>query len=145
MRTCWVLHMWKQADSNIMDLKPMTEYGWMIEDDKVSIIWDQCTDNQRKGSCVAKGLQVRDGLCNWAMQLQKKEKECSEGCQCLNCTNISTGHDKDPEDTEINELVLEESQKTNDEVDELMDWVFGEETDNTLSPDTDSEEEDTDM
>ena len=26
-----------------------------------------------------------------------------------------------------------------------MDWVFGEETDNTLSPDTDSEEEDTDM
>ena len=48
--------MWKQADSNIMDLKPMTEYGWMIEDDNVSIIWDQCTDNQRKGSCVAKGL-----------------------------------------------------------------------------------------
>ena len=94
---------------------------------------------------LLRGCKCVTGCATGRCSCKKKEKECSEGCQCLNCTNISTGHDKDPEDTEINELVLEESQKTNDEVDELMDWVFGEETDNTLSPDTDSEEEDTDM
>ena len=63
----------------------------------------------------------------------------------MNCTNNNTVHDKD---TEINELV-EESQghnnEINDEVEELMNWVFGEATHSRISNNIDSEEEDTNM
>ena len=77
---------------------------------------------------------------------RRKEKECGKGCQCLNCTNINTVHDKD---TEIDELVIEESQghnkEINDEVEELMDWVFGEDAHSRVSNNIDSEEEDISM
>ena len=64
----------------------------------------------------------------------------------MNCTNINTVHDKE---TEINELVIEESQghnkEINDEVEELMNWVFGQDTHSRVSNNIDSEEEDTNM
>ena len=52
-------------------------------------------------------------------------------------------------DTEINELVIKESQGHNNEikydVEELMYWVFGEDTHSRVSNNIDSEEEDTNM
>ena len=60
-------------------------------------------------------------LYNWQMQLQKEGKRMWRRMQCLNCTNINTVHDKG---TEIDELVIEESQghnnEINDEVEELI-------------------------
>ena len=32
--------MWRQADSNTMNLKPMTEYGWIVENNNVRTICD---------------------------------------------------------------------------------------------------------
>jgi len=29
-RTCWVIHMWNQADQNTMVLHPISQYGWNI-------------------------------------------------------------------------------------------------------------------
>ena len=63
------------------------------------------------------------------MQLQKN-KSCSEGCECLNCTNI----DKPmctSDSSELNDLTLEEivdTQMTDDlhkQIDENMEQVFG--------------------
>ena len=49
----------------------------------------------------------------------------------------------------MDELVIEESQghnnEINDEVEELMDWVFGEDAHSRVSNNIDSEEEDTSM
>ena len=39
-RTCWILHMWNQADNNQMVLQPITEYGWNIKSDVLTIQWD---------------------------------------------------------------------------------------------------------
>ena len=69
--------MWRQADSNTMNLKPMTEYGWVVEDNNVRIIWrltKKCSINQGKGSCFTKRLQMYNRLYNWQMQLQKEAK-----------------------------------------------------------------------
>ena len=130
-RTCWVLHMWKQADMNTMILKPMKEYGWGVEDNRLSIIWDSHENVQmirERVSVLLKGCKCVTGCTTGRCSCKRKSKQCSEGCQCLNCTNINAAHDGD---IEMSELVVEESQvhtnEINDEVDELMDWVFGEE------------------
>ena len=39
-RSCWVLHMWRQADKNNMVLQPITEYGWTLSDNKLTVVWD---------------------------------------------------------------------------------------------------------
>ena len=56
--------MWRQADSNTMNLKPKTEYGWVVEDNNVRIIWDSqfFSINQGKGSCFTKRLQMYNRL-----------------------------------------------------------------------------------
>ena len=39
-RACWVLDFWKQADRNTMSPKPLSEYGWKVQDDHLTIEWD---------------------------------------------------------------------------------------------------------
>ena len=60
-------------------------------------------------------------------------------------TLINTVHDKD---TEINELVIyrrvtKNNNEIKDEVEELMNWMFGEDTHSRVSNNIDSGEEDT--
>ena len=141
--------MWRQADSNSMNLKPMTEYGCVAEDNNVRIIWDSQKNVQsirERVHVLLRGCKCITGCTTGRCSCRRKQKECGEGCQCLNCSNINTVHDKD---TEIDELVIEESQghnnEINDEVEELMDWVFGEDAHSRVSNNIDSEEEDTSM
>ena len=39
-RSCWVLHMWRQANLNNMSLKPITDYGWQLVDNTLTVVWD---------------------------------------------------------------------------------------------------------
>jgi len=39
-RSCWILHMWSQADQNEMLLLPMTSYGWCMNDGTLTVEWD---------------------------------------------------------------------------------------------------------
>ena len=32
LRSCWIIDMWRQADVNRMDVKPVTDYGWKTVD-----------------------------------------------------------------------------------------------------------------
>ena len=34
------MSMWEQADMNIMELQPMEENGWCIENDELKVVWD---------------------------------------------------------------------------------------------------------
>ncbi len=40
------MHMWRQADKSTMVLQPITNYGWTVTDDKLSIIWDSPSNLQ---------------------------------------------------------------------------------------------------
>lgn len=129
MRSCWILHMWGQADSNNMVLKPITNCGC---DNKIKIVWDTKQNMEAIRNQVlvlTSGCKCKTGCTSEWCSCRKKQQQCTEGCQCLNCTNIT--------DTDTNdkwELAAEEPNEDID-VDELMDWVFGN--------DTDSESEDT--
>ncbi len=81
-RSCWVLHMWSQANQNEMHVKPLQEYGWRLTEGNLAIEWDS-TDNiqaihkrvqqltavldaqllgvdvKRRGTCVQKVAVVR--------------------------------------------------------------------------------------
>lgn len=39
-RSCWILHMWQQADCSEMVLLPITRYGWSIVEGKLTVVWD---------------------------------------------------------------------------------------------------------
>ena len=54
-------------------------------------------------------------------------QHCSEGCECKNCSNITTVENE----TDIADIALEEEYRTSENIDsdtdEIMDWVFGNE------------------
>ena len=115
-RTCWVVHMWNQADHPSLNLNPMTEYGW-VETDEQGLVceWDSAENIAAVRSRVVAllmGCKCRTG-CNSAIcGCRKKGVACAEGCNCTGCMNTTTEyHDSDEE--------------LNQEVDEVMEWVFG--------------------
>jgi len=40
-RSCWILHMWSQADQNEMLLLPMTSYGRCMNDGTLTVTVEQ--------------------------------------------------------------------------------------------------------
>ena len=72
----------------------------------------------------------------------KNGKHCSEGCECRNCCNTAT-----PEPTtniSLHHLSLEEEIDDHlaKEVDEIMEWVFGDSHDESSSTQYSSDLED---
>ena len=127
-RSCWIIHMWRQADHNTMSLQPITQYGWSITNDKLTIVWDTTENMQAvrdRVKLLMRGCKCVTG-CNTRCSCRRNDRQCSEGCECINCTNISVNTS---EDNEIAEIALEEAVTTNGiedkETDELMDWIFG--------------------
>ncbi len=91
-------------------------------------------------------LQLGGYSCNKHCSCKGKNKPCSTGCECTNCTNTSTYDNSatlTSEDTSLLDVTVKEyldevshtdSTGNNvipDGIDDLMDWVFGE--DNSVS------------
>ena len=74
-RSCWVIHMWEQADRNTMTLEPITHHGWNITDEKLTVVWDTPQNIQavRDSEAVVKRLQTCNWLHHWEMWLQENE------------------------------------------------------------------------
>ena len=51
LRTCWVIHMWNQADKNTMTLLPITQYGWKLTDERLTVDWDSEENIQAVNEC----------------------------------------------------------------------------------------------
>ena len=123
-RTCWILDMWAQANSNNMALEPMTEYGWTLQENVLSVTWDS-EENMRtvkdRVSALLQGCKCVTGCSTARCGCQKKKRECSVGCECTNCTNIVQGTNDEQIDHMHPEML------SNDELDESIDWVFGRE------------------
>ena len=77
MRTCWILHMWRQANSNTMNLKPMTEYGWVVEDNNARTIWDSQIFFQsirERVHVLLRGCKCITGCTTGRCSCRRKEK-----------------------------------------------------------------------
>ena len=135
-RTCWVLDMWKKADNNHMVLQPLANFGWKVTDESLTFDWDSESNMdavRQRVIQLLKGCKCKTGCTTSRCGCRKKNKECSEGCECTNCSNTQSNTHTiidNSEDT-LMELSLEENFTENreqflDEVDEIMDYVFGE-------------------
>lgn len=129
-RACWVMDMWHQSNKNEMELAPLADFGWIVDVDLLSIDWDSRENMQaihQRVASLLRGCKCKTGCSTSHCGCRVKGKQCSEGCECINCVNIKTSSDP------LNHLVLEEQvmgtemDLLNEEVDEIMDWVFGEE------------------
>ena len=121
-----------------MVLKPLNGCGWKINGDSLTFDWDSEGNIEVVKERVARllkgcGCRTGCGTTRWCA-CKRKGKLCSEGCECTNCLNIQTASHTEQANGDIllevtvEESVTEENETVTDDtdnVDEIMDWVFG--------------------
>ena len=115
-----------------MVLHPLTDFGWNVTDESLTFDWDSENNMEAVRQRVVqllKGCKCKTGCTTSRCGCRKKGKQCSEGCECTNCSNTQTVINNSQDS--LIEVSLEESFTENreqflDEVDEIMDYVFGE-------------------
>ncbi len=69
-RTCWIMHMWNQADKNTITLTDMENFGWKIIDKELTIVLGLRGEHQQNpntSNCPPKRLPMHHRLCNGTM------------------------------------------------------------------------------
>ena len=126
-RSCWVMDMWRQADQNTVTLKPITDYGWSLIDNTLTIIWDTSENIEavrNRVKLLLRGCKCVTGCKTGRCSCRKSNRECAEGCQCTNCLNTFVSTTKTTEQAQDEVVEEEEVGELEIETDELMDWVF---------------------
>ena len=137
-RTCWVLDMWGQANLQQMTLQPLTNFGWIVEQGNLCIDWDSHENitavNERVFSLL-KGCKCKTGCGTKRCSYRHKGRECSIGCECINCTNNEASSTRSTPTTSNDDTLLEvtvdeyltnlDDNELADDVEDIMDWVFG--------------------
>lgn len=133
-RSCWIINMWHQANCSQMVLKPLSLYGWKVIDNSLTIDWDSAENMaavQQRVESLTRGCKCRTGCRTLRCGCRKQGRQCTEGCECTSCVNIeielATGPQNEDSllDVTLEELVTEGGECLTDNVDEIMDWVFG--------------------
>ena len=146
LRSCWVITMWKQSDRNIMQVADITRCGWKINNGIVSIDWDSDSNLaaiNEKVILLTKGCKCKKGCNSSRCSCRKKQQNCTEGCECLHCSNLPSNSEKnievDPvteiefdheEDTDLIESITELAEESEDDYDTQEEAGF-EELDDT--------------
>ena len=136
--------MWREADKNNLVLHPITNYGWTLRDGKLTIIWDTPSNLQavrERVSLLLRGCKCATGCSTGRCGCKKSNRQCSEGCQCKNCSNVSgrTEEATDLAEIAIVEELTTENTDIGEDTEELMEWVFGTELE-TISSDLEDED-----
>ena len=126
-RSCWVVHMWQQADRNTMTLEPITQCGWSLNNGELTVIWDSesnVTAVRQRVTSLLRGCRCTTG-CTGLCGCRRKKIQCSIGCQCINCSNTEEVIQQD----EMAEIALEEESYTTDievhDTEDIIDQIFG--------------------
>ena len=114
-----------------MILQPITQYGWQVNNDLLTFDWD--SDENMKAvtqwvEALLKGCRCKTGCRPQWCGCKAKGKQCSEECECTNCSDVHTtpGHAQHNTDT-LMEVTIEETVADNnqdqevEDVDEIMD------------------------
>ena len=122
--------MWHQSDCNTMELQPLEQFGWKIVGDSLTMEWDS-EENidavQQRVSTLLRGCKCRTGCGTSRCGCRQKGKQCSGGCECINCSN--TANCEAADDASLLPLTVEEDilrvESLDEQVDDIMEWVFG--------------------
>ena len=128
-RVCWVLDLWRQADRNTLNPKPLCDYGWSVQNENISVAWDSDSNMdsiRERVSSLLKGCGCKTGCHSRQCGCKGKGKLCGEGCNCINCTNTGTqtiaSGTNSMEEASIEEIITDTPPE---DLDEVMEWVFG--------------------
>ena len=140
-RTCWILRMWAQSNKNTMVLKPITDYGWSLQNDLLHITWDTNENMQmvrERVSLLLKGCKCITGCKNMICGCRKRGTKCTEGCQCVNCKNQVTAVEEreDLVYVALEETLLTGINRNSDEEDDFAEYVFAAAFDLNTEPTT---------
>lgn len=134
---------------NMLVYTDLANYGWSRKDNKLQVVWDvpeNIANSQKKLDFVFNGCRCKTGCISKRCKCMKQNRKCGPGCNCINCRNLNATHlqELDICDIEVDELIQEsrlvEDEFVNEsdddlrieedeEIDEIMDFVFGEEID----------------
>ena len=114
-----------------MVLKPITENDWTTENTKLCVVWDTEENMQlvrERVNLLLRGCKCVTGCKNRVCGCKRKNSNCTEGCQCINCDNeVSPAEESD----ELSVIALEEEVQSSgnsylneDEEDEFAEFVF---------------------
>ena len=112
-RACWVIDMWSQADQNTMKLQPITNYGWTVNENMLSVSWDSESNMKavrERVSVLFKGCKCATGCKTKRCGCRKGGNTCSVGCDCKNCKNQEET-ELHVDDSDITEIALDEEIK----------------------------------
>ena len=94
LRSCWILHLWQQAQCNHMQLAPLHGHGWMRDKDgNLDIYWDTEENRHKVKSRVdllMKGCSCKSGCDTKRCGCRKNGETCDPGCRCVNCNNTES-------------------------------------------------------
>ena len=141
-RSCWIMHMWQQSDQSAMILQPMQNYGWVIKNGILSILWDSDINIQTihdRVDALLSGCKCSTGCSSKRCGCLKKLKYCSVGCQCISCCNIPDNGQHTRTDTTIPLLEdLEAGHLSDREDEDICDLIYTQT--NTYLEDSDTED-----
>lgn len=104
LRSCWVVHTWRQAQSNRVVLAPLHGNGWVREEGKLNIVWDTMENRRKvkqKVQLLMKGCGCKSGCRSNRCGCRKNGSACGPGCHCVNCMNIENVVEDDEQDDVI--------------------------------------------
>ncbi len=90
LRSCWVLHMWQQAECNEMMLASLNGNGWIVGHQSIEILWDTAENIQsvrQNVKLLMNGCGCKSGCRTGRCGCKKSSRLCGAGCRCTNCQN----------------------------------------------------------
>ena len=101
LRSCWVLHMWQQAESNVMLLAPLDCNGWTKNNETLEIFWDTAENIQKirqRVRLLMNGCGCKSGCRTGRCGCKKKGEVCGTGCRCAHCENTDSIDQQEEDD-----------------------------------------------
>jgi hypothetical protein len=90
-RVCWVLSVWKQADSSNMVYPTLDGNGWKQSDATLEIDWDSddhLSQVKTRVALIQKGCGCKTGCLTGRCKCKKGNALCGPGCKCQGCQNL---------------------------------------------------------
>ena len=109
--TGWVSNFWQQAGCNQYRLLDITQFGWKVADDKLTVDWDAPGNvlNICKRVDLLRGCSCKKG-CKTKRSCRKAGRTCGPGYACYNCENSPVCSCCEEVDTSLeNEEIAEDS------------------------------------
>lgn len=125
LRSCWILHLWQQAQLNHKKLAPLHGYGWTRDKDgKLKIHWDTDENRQKVNKRVdllMKGCSCKSGCTSNRCGCRKNYETCGPGCRCVNCQNTEENQQAEREA----EMEVMHYNALRDDIGDIMHNIFG--------------------